>query len=123
VSSLNADSFKSLEFRNIGPPNMGGRVDDIAVLESNPLTFYVGMASAGILKTTNGGTTFETIFTNEDYSSIGDLAIAPSDPSILYVGTGESNNRQSTWWGGGVYKSTDAGKTFQYTPPRTCIRT
>ena len=114
LATLTADHFKAMEFRNIGPANMGGRVDDFAVVESNPLTFYVGMASAGILKTTNGGTTFETIFTDEDYSSIGDLALAPSDPSILYVGTGEPNNRQSTSWGGGVYKSTDAGRTFQY---------
>jgi photosystem II stability/assembly factor-like uncharacterized protein len=114
LSTLNADHFKALEFRNIGPANMGGRVDDFAVVESNPSTFFVGMASAGILKTTNGGTTFETVFTNEDVHSIGDLALAPSDPSVLYVGTGEPNNRQSTSWGGGVYKSTDAGKTFQY---------
>jgi photosystem II stability/assembly factor-like uncharacterized protein len=114
LSTLNADHFKALEFRNIGPANMGGRVDDVAVVESNPTTFYVGMASAGILKTTNGGTTFETLFTNEDVSSIGDITLAPSDPSTLYVGTGEPNNRQSTSWGGGVYKSTDAGKTFQY---------
>lgn len=114
LSTLTADHFKAMEFRNIGPANMGGRVDDFAVVESNPTTFYVGMASAGILKTTNGGITFEPIFTEEAVSSIGDLAIAPSDPSILYVGTGEPNNRQSTSWGGGVYKSTDAGKTFQY---------
>ncbi len=114
LSALNADHFKAMEFRNIGPANMGGRVDDIAVVESNPLTFYVGMASAGILKTTNGGTTFETIFTDQEVSSIGDVTLAPSDPSTLYVGTGEPNNRQSTSWGGGVYKSTDAGRTFQY---------
>ncbi len=114
LSNLTADSFKTMAFRNIGPANMGGRVDDFAVVESKPTTFYVGMASAGILKTTNGGTTFETIFTDEEVSSIGDLALAPSDPSVLYVGTGEPNNRQSTSWGGGVYKSTDAGKTFQY---------
>ena len=114
LSTVNADHFKAMEFRNIGPANMGGRVDDLAVVESNPTTFYVGMASAGILKTTNGGITFETIFTDEAVSSIGDVTLAPSEPSTLYVGTGEPNNRQSTSWGGGVYKSTDAGKTFQY---------
>ena len=102
LSTLTADHFKTMEFRNIGPVNMGGRVDDFAVVESNPATFYVGMATAGILKTTNGGTTFETIFTDEAVSSVGDLAIAPSDPSVLYVGTGEPNNRQSTSWGGGA---------------------
>jgi len=114
LAALKAEHFKAAEFRNIGPANMGGRVDDLAVVESNPTTFYVGLASAGILKTTNGGTTFETIFTDEAVSSIGDVTLAPSDPSVLYVGTGEPNNRQSTSWGGGVYKSTDAGKTFQY---------
>jgi photosystem II stability/assembly factor-like uncharacterized protein len=113
-AAVKADHFNTMEFRNIGPANMGGRVDDLAVVESNPTTFYVGMASAGILKTTNGGITFETLFTDEEVSSIGDVTLAPSDPSILYVGTGEPNNRQSTSWGGGVYKSTDAGKTFQY---------
>ena len=112
--AIGTDHFKALAFRNIGPANMGGRVDDLAVVESDPLTFYVAMASAGILKTTNGGTTFETLFTDEAVSSIGDVTLAPSDPSILYVGTGEPNNRQSTSWGGGVYKSTDAGRTFQY---------
>src|SRR5689334_14231043 len=65
LAGVTTESFKALEFRNIGPANMGGRVDDFAVDESNPTTFYVGMASAGIMKTTNGGTTFETLFTDE----------------------------------------------------------
>lgn len=114
LASITADHLKGYEFRNIGPVNMGGRVDDFAVNEKDPSTFYVGMASAGILKTTNAGTTFESIFDVPETSSIGDLAISPSDPDILYVGTGEPNNRQSSSWGAGVWKSTDAGKTFQY---------
>ena len=93
---------------------MGGRIDDFAVVESNPSTFYVGTASGGILKTTNNGTTFEPIFDDQLVSSIGDLAIAPSDPQVLYAGTGEPNNRQSSSWGNGVYKTLDGGKTWQH---------
>jgi photosystem II stability/assembly factor-like uncharacterized protein len=111
--ALTVDQLKGLEFRNIGPALMGGRIDDFAVVEKDPSTFYVGTASGGILKTTNNGTTFEPVFDEELVSSIGDLAIAPSDPQILYVGTGEPNNRQSSSWGNGVYKSLDGGRTWQ----------
>jgi photosystem II stability/assembly factor-like uncharacterized protein len=108
------DLLKGLEFRNIGPTVMGGRVDDFAVVESRPSTFYVGAASGGIWKTVNNGTTFEPVFDDQDTSSIGDLALAPSDPSILYVGTGEPNNRQSSSWGKGVYKTVDGGRTWTH---------
>ena len=107
------DTFlKNLQFRSIGPANMGGRIDDIAVVENNPSTFYVGAATGGAWKTTNNGTTFEPIFDGQGSTSIGDIAIAPSDPSIVWVGTGEPNNRQSSSWGDGVYRSLDAGKTW-----------
>jgi photosystem II stability/assembly factor-like uncharacterized protein len=107
------DTFlKNLQFRSIGPANMGGRIDDIAVVENNPSTFYVGAATGGVWKTTNNGTTFEPIFDGQGSTSIGDIAIAPSDPSIVWVGTGEPNNRQSSSWGDGVYRSLDAGKTW-----------
>jgi photosystem II stability/assembly factor-like uncharacterized protein len=106
--------LKSFVWRSIGPANMGGRVDDIAVDESNPSTFYVGLATGGIWKTTNNGTTWAPIFDTYGVSSIGDLALAPSNPKIIYVGTGEANNRQSSSFGGGVYKSIDAGETFEY---------
>src|SRR3954469_10348344 len=98
-------------WRAIGPVGPGGRVDDIAVDEKNPSTYYVGFAVGGVLKTTNAGTTFESIF-DEHASSIADIALAPSDPNILYVATGEANNRQTTSYGDGLYKSSDAGKTF-----------
>jgi photosystem II stability/assembly factor-like uncharacterized protein len=106
--------FKGLRFREIGPANMGGRVDDFAVVDSHPSTIYAGFASAGVWKTVNNGTTWTPVFDNEAVSTIGDLALAPSDPSILYLGTGESNNRQSSSWGNGVYKSVDAGRTWKH---------
>jgi photosystem II stability/assembly factor-like uncharacterized protein len=107
------DKFKGLEFRELGPAVMGGRIDDFAVVESNPDIVYVGVASGGVWKTTNNGTTWEPVFDKEAVSTIGDIAIAPSDPSIVWVGTGEPNNRQSSSWGDGIYKSMDAGKTWQ----------
>src|SRR5215472_12213733 len=76
------DKFKSLEFREIGPATMGGRIDDFAVVESNPKIIYVGTASGGVWKTTNNGTTWEPVFDKEGVSTIGDIAIAPSDPSV-----------------------------------------
>src|SRR6266571_4020262 len=108
-----ADKFKNLEFREIGPAVMGGRIDDFAVVESNPSIVYVGTASGGVWKTTNNGTTWEPVFDKQSVSTIGDIAIAPSDPAVVWVGTGEPNNRQSSSWGDGAYKSLDAGKTWK----------
>jgi photosystem II stability/assembly factor-like uncharacterized protein len=101
-----------LHFRSIGPATPSGRVDDLAVLESDPTTFYVGMATAGVYKTTNAGTTFTSVFDNEGTGSVGAIAIAPTDANLVWVGTGEANNRQSSSWGDGVYKSTDGGRTW-----------
>ena len=106
-------AFKNLKFRSIGPAVMGGRIDDFAVVESDPRIIYVGTAAGGIFKTVNGGVTWTPIFDEQPNPSIGDLALAPSNPSILYAGTGEPNNRQSSSWGAGVFKSMDAGKTWQ----------
>ena len=107
------DKLKNLEFREIGPAVMGGRIDDFGVVESNPNIVYAGTASGGVWKTTNNGTTWEPLFDKESVSTIGDIAIAPSDPAVVWVGTGEPNNRQSSSWGDGIYKSLDAGKTWQ----------
>jgi photosystem II stability/assembly factor-like uncharacterized protein len=107
------DKFKALEFREIGPAVMGGRIDDFAVVESNPNIVFVGVASGGVWKTTNNGTTWQPVFDKEAVPTIGDIAIAPSDPSVVWVGTGEPNNRQSSSWGDGAYKSVDGGKTWQ----------
>ncbi|HKE56818.1 MAG TPA: hypothetical protein VKB46_08960, partial [Pyrinomonadaceae bacterium] len=104
--------LKRFVFRGIGPASMGGRVDDIAAVESNPYIVYIGFATGGVWKSTNNGTTFTPIFDTYSSASIGDIAIAPSDPNVVWVGTGEANNRQSASFGDGIYKSTDAGKTF-----------
>lgn len=99
--------------RAIGPANMGGRVVDVAVVESRPATMYVATASGGLWKTVNRGTTWQPIFDDRETVSIGDVALAPSNPEIVWVGTGESNARNSVSWGDGVYKSSDGGKTWQ----------
>ena len=112
-NKLDNTFLKNLQFRSIGPAIMGGRIDDIAVVENNPSTYYVGAATGGVWKTTNNGTTFDPVFDEQGSTSIGDIAIAPADPSIVWVGTGEPNNRQSSSWGDGVYRSLDAGKTWQ----------
>jgi photosystem II stability/assembly factor-like uncharacterized protein len=113
AQSSATDALKKLELRELGPAVMGGRIDDVAVVESNPSIVYIGVASGGVWKTTNNGTTFEPVFDKEGVSTIGDIAIAPSDPSILWVGTGEPNNRQSSSWGDGVYRSLDAGRSWK----------
>ncbi|HEY5546478.1 MAG TPA: sialidase family protein, partial [Gemmatimonadaceae bacterium] len=106
--------FERLRFRNIGPATMGGRIDDFAVLESNPAVYYVATATGGLWKTTNNGTTWEAQFTDQEVVSIGDVAIAPDDANVVWVGTGENNNRQSGSWGNGIYKSADGGRSWKH---------
>src|ERR1044072_8757540 len=106
-TKMDESLLKNLQWRAIGPANMGGRIDDFAVVENNSSTFYVGAATGGVWKTTNNGTTFDPIFDEQGSTSIGDIALAPSDPNIVWVGTGEPNNRQSSSWGDGVYRSLD----------------
>jgi photosystem II stability/assembly factor-like uncharacterized protein len=104
--------LRGFQWRVIGPIGQGGRVDDIEAVPGNPNTFYVGFATGGLWKTTNNGITFEPIFDTYSTHSIGDIAIAPSNPAIIYVGTGEANNRQSSSFGDGMYRTTDGGATF-----------
>src|SRR6266849_6054259 len=87
--SASTDALAGLAFRSIGPGIVGGRIDDFTVVESRPSTFYVATAAGGLWKTVNNGVTLEPVFDDQEVSSIGDVAAAPSDPSILYVGTGE----------------------------------
>ena len=105
---------EQLEFREIGPTIMGGRVSDIDAVEADPSTFYVATATGGVWKTTNMGISFEPIFTDQSTASIGDVTIAQNDPNVVWVGTGEPQNRQSSPWGNGVYLSTDAGATWDH---------
>ncbi|NIR46758.1 MAG: hypothetical protein GWN99_20340, partial [Gemmatimonadetes bacterium] len=78
---------------------------DVEALPNDPATIYLATASGGIWKSTNKGTTWTPIFDDQPVSTFGDLAIAPSDPNVIWAGTGEQNNRQSTSWGNGVYRS------------------
>src|SRR5215467_12250430 len=105
--------LKKLPWRSIGPAIMGGRIDDFAVVDGNTSIIYAGVATGGVWKTTNNGVTWEPLFDEQGSTSIGDIAIAPSDPNIVWVGTGEPNNRQSSSWGDGIYRSLDGGKTWQ----------
>ncbi len=107
--------LEELKWRCIGPANPGGRIDDFAVVESDPSVIYTGTASGGLWKTLNSGITWAPVFDHQETSSIGDVTVAPSNPDIVWVGTGEPNNRQSSSWGSGVYKSTDGGVTWAYT--------
>jgi len=93
---------------------MGGRIVALAVCESDPTTYWAATASGGLIKTTNGGTTFVHQFDKQATVSIGDVAVAPSNKEIVWVGTGEHNPRNSVSYGDGVYKSVDGGKTWQH---------
>jgi len=102
-----------LDWRHIGPAAFGGRIDDVEAVPDRPWIIFVGAASGGIFKSVNQGVTWKPVFDEEGGTlSIGDLAIAPSDPNIVWAGTGEPNNRQSSSWGDGVYKSVDGGETW-----------
>ncbi len=111
---VSEDIFRSLSWRSIGPANMMGRTTDIEGVPGNPNIVYVGTASGGIWKTTNGGATWIPIFDGQPVSSIGDLALEPGNPEVIYAGSGESNVRNSVSFGNGVYKSTDGGRTWRH---------
>src|SRR5262249_25421194 len=111
--SLPADStlvpsklLDALAVRSIGPAKMGGRITALAVVESDAKVMYVASASGGLWKTENNGKTWTPIFDKENTVSLGDVAVAPSNPDIVWVGTGEANPRNSVSWGDGVYQST-----------------
>jgi len=103
-----------IQWRSIGPANMGGRITSIAVFENDPSIWYVASASGGLLKTVNNGVTFEHQFDSQPSVSIGDVQVSKTDPDLVWVGTGEANPRNSVSWGNGVYKSTDGGKTWKH---------
>lgn len=103
----------SLKWRSLGPAGVGGRISSMAVFDADPTTYYVGSASGGLVRTNNNGVTFDHCFDRETSVSIGDVAVAPSDRNIVWVGTGENNPRNSVSFGDGVYKSTDGGKSWK----------
>ncbi len=134
--TLTEDDLRSLQWRSVGPANMGGRVAALALAPSDSMTWLVGYATGGLWKTTNNGTTFSPIFDDQPTSSIGSLAIcdAPEDwpgwddaeepaeredraeqgkSKIIWVGTGEGNGRNSSSWGAGIFRSTDGGGSFE----------
>jgi photosystem II stability/assembly factor-like uncharacterized protein len=105
----------ALKWRHIGPSSFGGRIDDIDAVADNPAIMFVAAASGGIFKTVNAGVTWAPVFDSDGGAlSIGDIAIAPSDHNIVWAGTGEPNNRQSSSWGDGVYKSVDGGIRWRH---------
>jgi len=106
-------AISRLRWRSIGPANQAGRIPMVVGVPGNRSVYYVGSAAGGLMKTTNGGITFTQLFDDQDNASIGDLVIAPSDPNILYLATGEGNPRNSASVGDGVYKSLDAGRTWK----------
>src|SRR2546423_2418183 len=112
ASDVGMKTFDRLEWRNIGPAYMSGRVSDVEGVPGNPDIVYVASASGGLWKTTNGGITWQPIFERQGTISIGDVALEPSHPDVVWVGTGESNVRNSISFGDGVYKSTDGGHTW-----------
>ncbi|HET8646049.1 MAG TPA: glycosyl hydrolase, partial [Vicinamibacteria bacterium] len=103
-----------LKARSIGPAVMGGRVSEVAYDPQDPFTFYVALGTGGLFKTTNDGSTFKSIFEKEAVASVGAVAVAPSDAKVVWVGTGEANDRNSSSWGNGVYRSTDGGDTWTH---------
>ena len=114
-SRIDPTLLAGVRFRSIGPTSVGGRVDDFAVgrTPGKPDAIYVAGASGGVFKSVNGGVSWAPVFDHIDaMMSIGDVTVAPSNANIVWVGTGEANNRQSSSWGDGVYKSLDAGKTW-----------
>jgi photosystem II stability/assembly factor-like uncharacterized protein len=111
-AQINSSTFGTMEARWLGPGTMSGRITAIQGVNSEPKTIYVGTAGGGIWKTTNSGASFKPIF-DKYTQSIGDLAIDQTNPRTIFVGTGESNMRNSVSYGDGMYKSTDGGENWQ----------
>jgi photosystem II stability/assembly factor-like uncharacterized protein len=107
-------AFERLEWRSIGPAIMGGRVADVEGVPGDPNIVYVATGSGGLWKTVNGGYTWKPIFERQGTLSIGDIALQPGNSDVIWLGTGESNTRNSVSFGDGVYKSNDGGKTWKH---------
>ena len=113
INYLDKISLNGLKWRSVGPALTSGRVSDIAVNLKNPFEYYVAVASGGVWKTTNWGVEYTPVFDTQDSYSVGCVTIDPNNPNVVWVGTGENNNQRSVAYGDGVYKSTDAGKSWK----------
>src|SRR5258707_8744911 len=103
----------ALNYRNIVPA-AGGRVSRAAGVPGNPLLYYAATASGGVWMSSDGGTTWKSVFDDQPISSIGSIAVAASDPNVIYVGSGEANIRGNVAAGNGIYKSIDGGKSLTH---------
>ena len=110
---LTADTLSGLELRGIGPALSSGRISDIAVDPEDHSRYFVTVASGGVWRTTNAGTTWEPVFDGEGSYSIGCVTIDPHDSNVVWIGTGENNSQRSVSYGDGVYKSLDGGSTWK----------
>lgn len=110
---MSSSTFEGLKFRSIGPAVTSGRIADIAVNPTNKSEWYIAVASGGVWKTVNAGTTFDPIFDGEGSYSIGCVTIDPNNPYVIWVGSGENNSQRSVSYGDGVYRSEDGGKSWK----------
>lgn len=110
---LSSSTFGGLKFRAIGPALTSGRIIAFAVNPSDRSQYYVGVASGGVWKTTNAGTTWTPVFDNEGSYSIGAVTLDPKNPATVWVGTGELNSQRSVAYGDGIYRSDDGGKSWK----------
>jgi photosystem II stability/assembly factor-like uncharacterized protein len=110
---LSSGTFSGLKFRSVGPALISGRVVSIAVNPHNKSQYFIGVASGGVWRTDNDGTTWQPVFDHEGSYSIGTVVIDPNHPNVVWVGTGENNNQRSVSYGDGVYRSEDGGKTWK----------
>ncbi|HYC30499.1 MAG TPA: hypothetical protein VEB42_16805, partial [Chitinophagaceae bacterium] len=106
--------YKNVQWRLVGPDNRSGRATDVEGINGDTSIIYAAFATGGLWKTTDGGETWNSLFDREATLSIGDIYLAPSDHNVLYVGTGEANIFRASLTGAGLYKSMDAGITFQH---------
>ncbi|MFT7587878.1 MAG: photosystem II stability/assembly factor-like uncharacterized protein, partial [Limisphaerales bacterium] len=113
AQQVDLSEFEGMQIRAIGPAGMSGRVTSIDALINNPETIYIGTASGGLWKTVSGGIEWEPLFDKQPTQSIGAVAIDPTNPDVIWAGTGEGNPRNSHNSGMGIFKSLDGGKTWK----------